>query len=279
MLLNNSAKLGRISLKVQSLERMKQFYTKFVGLDLIEENEGVVLLGKDNNVIVELVYQKGISTQRVSYTGLYHLAILVPEPKYLGMLLIHLHNLGFNIDGAGDHDFSEALYFTDPEGNGIEIYADRDRAQWKRDANGQLLAVSLPVDIQKLLELAEGQTWTGMPSGTRLGHVHLQVNSIEDATEYYMNTLGFEVQTSVGTAIFGSKNGYHHDFAANIWQGTHIKPLPENVTGLNYVDFFVDNLDNIKTQVAQQATYQYHIEDNYVDVKDLAGITFRFKAN
>jgi catechol 2,3-dioxygenase len=148
--------------------------------------------------------------------GLYHFAILLPDREALGSFVGHLAATG-TYAGSADHFVSEALYLTDPDGLGIEVYADRPRSAW-RDDGRQLHMTTEPLDIRGLLAAARGRPWTGMPAGTIMGHVHLHVGDLDRAARFYHDGLGFDkVVWEYPGALFMSAGGYHHHLATNTW--------------------------------------------------------------
>jgi len=151
-------------------------------------------------------------------TGLYHFAILLPARADLGRWLRHYLTTSFPPPGQGDHIVSEALYLRDPDGHGIEIYADRPREGWQRE-NGRVRMGGGPVDVRGLMAEgdATGKPWTGMPPGTHLGHMHLQVGDIAQSEAFYCGILGFDVTASMPSALFVSAGGYHHHLGMNTW--------------------------------------------------------------
>lgn len=246
MKLNDNTKLEFVTLRVKNLSEMKDFYTNIIGLSVMEETDNSVKLGVDTQPILELITSDDVMIATKAYAGLYHFAILVPDEKYLGKILYHLFDVSHELSGAGDHLYSQALYTNDPEGNGIEIYADRPRSEWTINPDGTIVGATEAVDVQRLLEISDTTPWTGLPSGTKLGHVHLQVSDINNAREFYVNELGYDVKTDWNSALFVSKNGYHHDLGLNIWSGK-IPALPENVTGLVRIVSSVYTLEGFET--------------------------------
>ena len=153
---------------------------------------------------------------RSGLLGLYHFAILLPDRAALGRFVAHLGRLG-EYAGSADHAVSEALYLTDPDGLGIEVYADRPRSQWQHH-NRELYMTTDRLDIRSLLAAAGERAWTGMPSGTTMGHVHLHVGDLERAEAFYHRALGFDkVVWSYPGALFLSAGGYHHHLGNNTW--------------------------------------------------------------
>jgi catechol 2,3-dioxygenase len=153
---------------------------------------------------------------RGGHQGLYHFAILLPDRAALGRFLVHLSNIGARA-GASDHLVSEAIYLTDPDGLGIEVYADRPRDTW-RHAGRELSMATLALDAPGVAAAADGEAWNGMPSGTVLGHMHLHVGNLEEARAFYHDGLGLDIVVwSYPGALFFSAGGYHHHLGANTW--------------------------------------------------------------
>jgi catechol 2,3-dioxygenase len=173
----------------------------------------------DDRPLIELRERAGAApVPRRGRLGLYHFAILLPNRAALGRFVAHLSQLGERA-GASDHLVSEALYLQDPDGLGIEVYADRPRDTWR--AHGRELAMETkPLDVAALVRAAEGQPWTGMPAGTVIGHVHLHVGSLDEAAAFYHAALGLDaVVWSYPGALFLSAGGYHHHLGVNTWAG------------------------------------------------------------
>ncbi len=235
--------VGLLSLTVADLERSLIFYTNIFGFTVLDRAEGVATLGAGTVpllLITERAGAKRFPHDRPGYTGLYHFAILVPTRADLGRWLRHWRELGLPDPGHGDHLVSEALYLTDPDGNGIEIYRDRPRSEWIWD-NGQVRMAVDPVDLRSVL--AEGDAlakpWDGLPAGTRLGHMHLQIADIEKARAFYVDTLGFDLIAEMPSALFVSAGGYHHHIGMNTWHSRGAGPTPDDTAGLRFftVDF------------------------------------------
>src|SRR5690348_15836764 len=189
--------LGRVRLQIADLERSVGYYERVIGLRVIEKRGGVAVLGAhgDERLLVELHELRGAKpVPRRGRIGLYHFAILLPDRPSLGRFLAHLEELGAYA-GMSDHFVSEAIYLTDPDGLGIEVYADRPRSSWK-DRDGQLVMTTVPLDVESVLQAAvesvEGATWKGMPPGTVIGHVHLHVADLEQAAAFYHGGLGLD---------------------------------------------------------------------------------------
>ena len=190
--------LGAVYLTVSDLERSLSYYRDAVGLEAVDHRDGRVSLGRDGRVLLVLVEEMG-ARSAVGYTGLYHFALLVPERADLARWLAHAARDRVPLVGLSDHFVSEALYLSDPDGHGIEIYWDRPREHWE----GQVAAkmTTLPLDVNDLFgELAdpEAEPFDGLPSDTVMGHVHLKVADIPKTIEFYRDVLGFALMAQLG---------------------------------------------------------------------------------
>src|SRR5215475_14565187 len=191
-----AATLGPVALTVSDLAASRQFYERAIGLQASDRDDGsVALAAQDGRPLVVLHGDSAAPRLDRRATGLFHLAILLPSRLDLAFALARLAEARWPLDGASDHLVSEALYLSDPDGNGIELYRDRPRAEWRRDANGDLAMATLPLDVQQLAgELAgdpdAAAPDAGMPTGTILGHVHLQVSDLAPAEAFYADALG-----------------------------------------------------------------------------------------
>jgi catechol 2,3-dioxygenase len=235
-----------LALAVADLDRSLTFYTEAFGLTLLEREAAGAILGTGGEPLLLLQEVPGARPfphDRFGYTGLYHFAVLVPTRADLGRWLRHWLESGHPLPGQGDHLVSEALYLTDPDGNGIEIYRDRPRDTWTW-VGGKVQMATDPVDLRGLLAEAdaEGQPWTGLPAGTRLGHMHLQVGDIPQASAFYHGILGFDIVAEMPSALFISAGGYHHHIGMNIWHSRGAPPQPADVAGLRFytIDFASD---------------------------------------
>lgn len=216
--LPDATRLGRARLQVTDLKRSLDFYTKVLGFRLLSQQEGVVALGAaaDDRVILELCGGASKPVPRGGRQGLFHFAILLPDRASLGRFMVHLADIGVRA-GASDHLVSEAIYLSDPDGLGIEVYADRPRESWRHEGR-ELSMATIPLNAGSVTEAAGGEPWAGMPAGTMLGHVHLHVGSLEEARAFYHDALGLDlVVWSYPGALFFSAGGYHHHLGTNIW--------------------------------------------------------------
>ena len=228
--------MGAVRLTVADLDRARDFYRDVIGLTELEPSDGVVRLGAggDSSVpIVELVGNPDAPARPPGTSGLFHLAILVPSRPDLARALQRVAEMGWRLSGASDHLVSEALYLSDPEGNGIELYRDRPRDHWPLRA-GVLQMDTLPLDLDGVLgELRREDADAGMPPGTRMGHVHLNVGDLAAAEAFYSGALGFDVTVrGYPGALFVSAGGYHHHLGLNTWAGENAPPPPPGSRGL-----------------------------------------------
>jgi len=211
--------LGRVRLQVADIQRSLLFYSQVLGMCVLRGSADSVSLGAHGDKR-EILHLKQLKTARPvprrALLGLYHFAILLPDRASLGRFVAHLAEIGERA-GMSDHAVSEAVYLTDPDGLGIEVYADRPRDAWRYDEQ-QLYMSTDHLDAEDLIRSARGERWTGMPPGTVLGHVHLYVDDIDKAEAFYHNALGFDkVVWSYPGALFLSAGGYHHHLGTNTW--------------------------------------------------------------
>jgi catechol 2,3-dioxygenase len=227
--------VGTVRLTVRELDRARAFYERAIGLEASELLDGALAFGvRGERPLIELRADSSAPALNRRATGLYHLAILMPSRLDLALALARLAEAQCQLDGASDHLVSEALYLSDPDGNGIEIYRDRPREQWRR-TGGELEMATLPLDIDDLLrELQRVERFQQLaPSRTRIGHVHLQVSDLGEAERFYHGMLGFDVVVrSYPGALFVSAGGYHHHIGLNTWHSAGASPPPPGAVGL-----------------------------------------------
>lgn len=229
--------VGPVALTVANLRRSEEFYVDTLGLQILDRAGPQLTLGAGNTTpIVQLTEQPGAQPKPTRATGLYHFAILVPSRLDLARSLRRIAELRYPISGASDHLVSEALYLDDPDGNGIEIYRDRPRAEWPR-VGGQIRMAVDPLDIDGVLSELERDTrpWNGIAPGTILGHMHLQVADLRAAEAFYCGILGFDLMVRYGQgALFVSAGGYHHHLGLNTWAGVGAPPAPPGSAGMRW---------------------------------------------
>ena len=226
--------VGPVSLTVADLDRSLRWYAHALGLDPTRaaNGDGVAALGAGGDDLLVLHEESGaVPVQH--HTGLYHYALLVPTRSDLARWLAHVAQDRIPLTGLSDHIVSEAIYLRDPDGHGIEIYRDRPRDEWIRDGDEVRMSTD-PIDVEDLLGAAEGAP-TGVPEGTRMGHVHLHVADIPAAAAFYRDTLGFDETAHLGNqASFFSAGGYHHHVGVNTWAGVGAPPPPPGSAALRH---------------------------------------------
>lgn len=223
--------IGKVTLVVHDLERVRTFYEQAIGLHLLSADAVSAALGVGSTTLLELRRDQTAKSRSPRDAGLFHTAFLLPSRSDLGCWTKHAGEKRLPLLGASDHGVSEALYLADPEGNGIELYADRPSETWKRTGLGVDMP-SDPLDIDNLIESADAQPWQGAPEGLTIGHVHLQVGAISPAEEFYAGALGLDITHRYPGASFYSSGGYHHHIATNIWNSRGAAVRNELTTGL-----------------------------------------------
>jgi catechol 2,3-dioxygenase len=217
--LPETTRLGRVRLQVADLERSLGYYRDLLGFRVLRQDTASVSLGPvgEDVPLIELRERREASpVPRRGRLGLFHFAILLPDRASLGRLLTHLGRAGAHA-GMSDHLVSEAIYLTDPDGLGIEVYSDRPRSTWKHRGT-ELQMSTLPLNVADVVSSSGGAPWEGMPAGTRIGHVHLHVGGLEEAKAFYHAALGLDVTVwSYPGALFMSAGGYHHHLGTNTW--------------------------------------------------------------
>jgi catechol 2,3-dioxygenase len=239
-LLPAATTLGAVTLRVADGERALKLYRDTLGLTVLDRGRDRIALGGDNGALflfLEII-PGAPPRPRQGYAGLFHVAILVPDRPALGGVLGRIAKAGIPL-GASDHAVSEALYIYDEDGNGLEIYRDRPREQWKWN-NGQVHMVTLPLDLRNLLAegMAQDQVTKPAPAATRIGHVHLQVGDLAETERFYSDILGFTRTATLPQALFMSAGGYHHHVGSNTWDSRNAPPAPTGMAGL--VEFTVN---------------------------------------
>lgn len=254
-LLAPETRMGRLALKVADLPTMIDFYVNGVGLFPLAEEDGGVVLGLGSTPIITLTHSPDLRPASRRSAGLFHTAILFDDEAALAAAMLSMmQKYRQHYTGAGDHLVSQAFYFNDPEGNGVELYADRPRSEWQWDG-GRVRMATLPIDVVGFIQRHltpqaaallddDGVGALNLPGS--LGHVHLQVGDVASAREFYVNALGFAETAMYGDqALFVSAGGYHHHMAMNTWNslgsGTRASTL-----GLGQVDIVVPTLEEIE---------------------------------
>lgn len=235
-----ATRLGAVQLTVTNLAHSVDFYQQVLGFQIHQRTSDQANLGAGGADILQLVEMP--KARRVSHhSGLYHFAVLTPSRLALAQVLRSLVEVGIQVGGS-DHLVSEAIYFSDPDGNGIEVYRDRPREAWQYE-NGRPVMGGLPLDYQGILrELAdEPAKWQGLDPATVLGHMHLHVAHLPPTLHFYRDLIGFDLIMNWNNALFFSAGGYHHHLGTNTWAGVGAPPQPADAVGLRH---FVIQLPN-----------------------------------
>lgn len=228
--------LGPTRLTVADISRSLSFYEGVLGMAVDRRPDGSVGLRAGGAALLTLDELPGARPKPPRATGLYHVALLLPSRQELARVIRRLAETRYPLGGASDHLVSEALYLDDPDGNGLEIYADRPRSAWSY-ARGEVRMAVDPLDIDGILGELPGDAapWAGMPAGSTVGHVHLQVRDLPSAEAFYGGLLGFEVMARYGPgALFLAAGGYHHHLGLNTWAGVGAPPPPAGSAGLRH---------------------------------------------
>lgn len=222
--------IDHVALTVRDLPGMAGFYETALGLQLIGGDGQTRRLGAGDRVLLELRGDPGARTRNPQDAGLFHTAFLLPERADLARWLRHSAQTGIGLTGASDHGVSEAIYLDDPEGNGIEIYWDRSADQWTRDGD-RIEMFTRRLDLNALAEIA-GDDWQGAPTGSTVGHVHLQIGDVQAADAFFQGDLGLTPTFSAKGGGWYGWNGYHHHLAGNVWNSLGTGPRTDGATGL-----------------------------------------------
>jgi catechol 2,3-dioxygenase len=229
--------IGRVGLKAKDANTLADYYKKILGLTETRRAGNVIGLGVGNREILEIEGSAALIPEDPRSAGLFHTAFLFPHRVDLARWTQHAIDSRLSVDGASDHAVSEALYLTDPEGNGVEIYVDRDRSDWTFDS-GSVHMTTDALNFQDLMA-QEGASdgWKGAPEGTIIGHVHLRVGDVKAAEAWWNEQQGFDTMLHYGgQAVFLSSGGYHHHIGANTWQSRGAGQRLDDRTGLGFVE-------------------------------------------
>jgi catechol 2,3-dioxygenase len=229
MEISPDARMGLVELSVSDLDRSLAYWQAAVGLRVLSHENGSAELGADTP-LVRFVEEPGARSAH-GFTGLFHVALLVPDRPSLGSFLAHAVRERIPLTGLSDHVVSEAIYLRDPDYHGIEVYADRPREQWE----GQVVQrmTTIPLDTDSLLAEAGDGEFGGLPEGTKVGHVHLCVRDVDETIGFYRDRLGLGLTAHLGDqAAFLSAGGYHHHLAGNTWETRGAEPAPEGTARL-----------------------------------------------
>ena len=273
----NNYLIDNVTLNVINLEQLSHFYQTVLGLTVLTSDADRVALGQaDSKTPLLNLLKTEVAPARTS--GLYHVAYLLPTRQALGEFLHHVLKIQYPLQGASDHGYSEAIYLADPEGNGIEVYWDKPTSEWEYRENGIIVGVTEPMDAEGVLDAAR-QEFNGLEAGSIIGHVHLAVSEIPTTDDFFMNLLGFTLTTRFGVhASFYGKDGYHHQFAGNIWGTRNLPPHRLDAPGLKELEIavapavFAATLANLTA-----ANYAFEQEGNRLSFEAPNGIRFIYQ--
>jgi catechol 2,3-dioxygenase len=267
-----AARIGYVSLNVSDIQRSLEFYQSLLGFSKVQKKSSTsdrVFLSSDEThssaPMLELVQVGQTDSNPVTprRAGLYHFAILLPERKNLADALLYLSDKQDQVhfDGLADHLVSEAIYISDPDFNGVEIYSDRPRSEWKwndkdkNSNNSRLQMTTLPLNTKDLLKESTDTGWTGIPTSTSIGRIHLHVSNLSNAMKFYHEILGLNLTTTYPGAYFFAAGRYHHHIATNTWLGSNILPASPQSIGLNYFGIELPNIEEFDKMVKQLQQY------------------------
>ncbi|NOS83922.1 MAG: VOC family protein [Ignavibacteria bacterium] len=249
MKIPDNTKIQSAELRVKDLKRSLNFYSHLMGFKIINQTENFAELSANGEepYILKLVEDKTAVYRQKSTTGLFHIAIRLPNRKELARVFLRLFNNKVKFQGFSDHIVSEALYLADPDENGVELYADRPIDEWQYDM-GQIVMDTLPLNLNVITdELDDRDVWNGIHPDTDLGHIHLNVSDLNKAQKFYSLILGMNVTNSAyNGAMFFSAGGYHHHIGTNVWSSRNGSPAPDNTMGLISYIIKVPDADYIR---------------------------------
>jgi catechol 2,3-dioxygenase len=227
-------RLGPVHLTVTDLDRSVRFYEEAIGLGDTRRDNGRASLGAGGRDLLVLSEERD-ARRAGRHAGLYHFALLHPSRTELARAMKRLLATQTPIGGASDHNISEAIYLPDPDGNGIELAADRPRERWGDLSDPTRIGGPTPLDLQELLDsVADEEPQPHASPDLTVGHLHLHVGDVARALEFWRDGVGFEVMTRFPSAAFIAANGYHHHLGLNTWRGEGVPPQPDGVVGLRH---------------------------------------------
>ena len=267
-------KIDNVVLKVKDIDKMTNFYEKVLGMKVRKRDNERSELGTDVDTLLILKTNEKIDYRKPETANLYHIAYLLPERADLAVFLRHIIDIGFVGVGAADHLVSEAIYLSDPENNGIEIYTDRKQEVWNYAKNGDVVMDTLSLNGDELYYLSSNSNFR-MPNGSRVGHVHMQGINIPEIRKFYEDILLLNKTAVMPNAVFLSYDGYHHHFAFNHWDSRISKPGDNTNTGLEVIEYEVDKerYEHIKNNAEKNLKYpDIEIMDGYFMINDLNNV-------
>jgi len=272
--------VGPVELTVSDVDRSTAWYASSIGLDAIERGAGRVSLGAAGRELLVLVEEPGVRPA-IGHTGLYHFALLVPTRPDLARWLAHAARDRVPLAGLSDHFVSEAIYLSDPDGHGIEVYADRPRERWEGLVAQRITTAPLDVDdLLGELEDPASEPFERLPAGTVMGHVHLKVAAIEPTVAFYRDLVGFGLMAQLGNqAAFLSAGGYHHRLGANTWESAGASPPPPGSAALRHATIVLPDPAEVDRLAGRLDAAGYELGGNEAPVvRDPSGNALRLLA-
>jgi catechol 2,3-dioxygenase len=276
-----SLHIASVALGVSDLPRSTEFYEQALGLASVSRENGTAVLGADGSTPALVLSQiENPTPLSPGASGLFHVAWLHPSRAALADTLKRVARAGWPLEGASDHGVSEAIYLSDPDGLGIEIYVDRPRERWARTPTGSVHMVTLPLDLEDLLAQSPGEPTAAIAPGTGVGHVHLKVADVGRASSFYDGDVGFEEQARMPAASFLGAGGYHHHIGLNSWQSAGAARAPDTAPGLREVVFELSSeqaLQELASRLSERGD-EPEQRDGRLLVRDPDGQTLLFSA-
>ena len=276
-------RIGRVALRVADLDETTAFYRDVVGLAVLDRDGDEAVLGVDGTELLVLERDPDRPERGPTDAGLFHTALRVPSRAALGEALSRVRDR-WRLDGASDHLVSEALYLDDPEGNGVEIYRDRPREEWPTADDGTVRMATEPLDLEGVAAAADDSGLTDRaPTGTDVGHVHLEVTSLSAFEAVYVDGLGFEVGMTGPDVRFVAAGGYHHHLGANTWRGRTTSAAGRGLAWSEVIVPDAAGLDAIRSRlgaVAADGDVEFAVDerDEGIAITDADGIVVRVRA-
>lgn len=272
--------VGQAHLLVRDLAQVSGFYQNIIGLSAIEKSASGEVLGVNGLPLLTLTTSGDAAEAPRNAPGLFHTAFLMPSRADLAQWLAHVARNNIQLQGASDHLVSEAIYLSDPEGNGIEVYRDRQPDEWSYQTDGTVSMSTLRLDLQALYDSAPKTPFQKAAEGTAIGHIHLQVGALPQADAFYQDVLGLKIMARYPGASFFGYGAYHHHVAANIWNSKGAQARSENMTGLSGYSLKFNEKETLDKAMAALDRLEIATErqSDGVAVKDPWGIGLQLSA-
>ena len=278
---NSKIYLAEAVLNVKDLARQTAFYSQIIGLEILSQTEKEVILGAGNKPLVHLIETNREEVVKSSY-GLYHMAIQLPSREDLADVFKHIAELDYPFVGAADHGYSEALYFEDLEGNGIELYRDKPVAEWDIREDGRIVGVTEELSAQEIYEMGRKVEPFVIAKDTRMGHIHLSVKDSQLSSAFYQEVLELADKFTIPSACWIASGDYHHHLAVNKWGGKNLAKREEDMPGLAYYVLEVEDKGDL-IAIAERANNRgaevKWLSSNALTFEDNDGILTRVRKN